>query len=209
MRSCPAFFPFFLLLTSVTGPASARSPADLTAASAVLIEAIAGSRAAIGAGVVIAAGPDWIRVVTAKHVADYGEPTVELGGRLVPARVLREIPGRDLAVLQVTTDWPLFARLQPAVLADPCCAGASLFVWGDDGLQPRVEEAVLNELDPSLPDGPARGRFTIACSSCAPGDSGAGVFSADGLLIGILVGRWHSSDGTTVAMVAEPVGDLR
>ena len=53
--------------------------------------------------------------------------------------------------------------------------------------------------------GRSQAHIALHCAACARGDSGAGVFTQDGRLAGILTGGWEHPDGTAVFIEVEPI----
>ena len=73
-----------------------------------------------------------------------------------------------------------------AALASTRSESASLLRAGE------LDAVILGN---DLPDGPANHRYALECESCHRGDSGAGIFDADGALVGVYVGyfEWDSA----------------
>ena len=93
-------------------------------------------------------------------------------------------------------------------LAERVLPGEPVVVWGEDTNGPRPVRATLVTAHmAALGDAEAPELVDVDCAECRPGDSGAGVFDADGNLVAILTARYHTPDGRTVAVVAEPIDD--
>ena len=174
--------------------------------STVEVVALAGATEGLGSGVVIGRDGDGVLVLTAKHVAVYGVPSVRLGGgaALLPASIVALVPQRDLAVLEVRVPDDVAWQIPAPRIGLPPAPGQPLYVIGDGEHGTILEHASLRSVGPMLEDGPARGRFTFACGTCHPGESGAGVFRSDGTLVGIYIGRFRSvPDGAFLSSVAD------
>jgi S1-C subfamily serine protease len=192
---------------------SVAEPTDAAARareSMVIVSSHIGeNRDAIGAGVIVAVLPRRIRVVTARHVADNGPVTIWIDGRPWAAEIVRTFADRDLAVLEAD-DVRLDTRhVRAALVGEPASSGAELYVWGENERGLRIESARLVSRTYDPPVGfAAEPLVSIACDTCAPGDSGAGIFNAQGQLLGILTARYHTRDGRTVALVGERIDAL-
>lgn len=200
-----------LLVCSVLlGAAVARADSlDAARATAVVVIATAGDKEAVGSGVVVDATPQRIRVLTARHVALFGELFVKIRGSSRPAHVVRTWSDHDLALVEADVDPMHFGSIQPAHVAAPSPPGASIYILGSgDTFDAALLPGSIDELNPALPDGPANGRFTIVCAKCAHGDSGSGIFDENGMLIGILSSAWVTPSGQVVMLVAEPATEI-
>jgi S1-C subfamily serine protease len=198
-----------LTLPAVAPPASAEPSADALRARASMVivsSHIAEHRDAIGAGVVVAIEPHRIRAVTARHVADNGPVTLWVNGRPWAAEIVRTFADRDLAVVDAV-DVRLDTRsLRAASVTDSVPAGSELFVWGEDEAGLRVAGARLVSAAYQPPgEVTAEPLLSIACDACAHGDSGAGIFDAQGKLVGVLTARYHTPQNRTVALVGERI----
>lgn len=189
-----------------TGNEVAASPSD----SAVQVVALAGMSEGLGAGVVVGRENDRLLILTAKHVATFGAPSVRFADSnvLLPATVRFISPLHDLALLEVRVPEEIADYVPVTHFGRTPARGESLFVVGTEAATPTFERASFRSAGPTLEDGPARGRFTFNCDTCHPGESGAGVFAPDGSLVGIYIGRFQSvTDGRFLDSVAEmPTG---
>jgi S1-C subfamily serine protease len=187
-------------------PSFAQSPEAIEKDETVVIVATDRLAKRIGAGVVVSKCGSALIVATAAHNVATGGLTVETqsGARLNVLKV-ETIPGFDLALLTTSAYvGPVFI----ATFGSPTL-GADVHVWGHRLEKPYVESSgSILDLDPLLPEGPANGRFAIDCQSCGHGDSGGGVFDADGRLIGILEGARRDSSGQLAFVQCEPIAPL-
>jgi S1-C subfamily serine protease len=192
---------------SACGVAGEIDAAQRARASMVVVSSkLTATSEAIGAGVVVAVQPQRIRVVTARHVAEHGPVSIWVNGRPWPAAIVRTFPDRDLAVVDAMGPDLGALRVAPATLAPAPAAGSPLYVWGEDAIGLHVEDArLVTTALPAAGTGGRRKLLSIACASCAPGDSGGGIFNGDGALLGILTARYRAADGGIVAVVGEPL----
>jgi hypothetical protein len=161
----------------------------------------------VGSGTIVSVTGTRIRVITARHVATYGTLSIHFddqGLAPVPARILSLIPGHDLAVIEADVAPALAATLRPATIGRPRTAEA-VHVWGSGFGGPALESGAVASMPDELPDGPANGRYGLSCDTCHQGDSGGGVFDAQGELIGVYVGFWSLDSGKLG--VVEPPGE--
>jgi S1-C subfamily serine protease len=211
MRVVPIWFATFFLSAGALAVATPAA-ADPTAAAARARESmvIVSSRMdrrrdAIGAGVVVALQPRRIRVATARHVVDNGPVTIWIDGRPWAAEIVRTFADRDLAIVEAV-DVLDTRYVRAAQVGEMVPAGSDLYVWGENenGLRSASARLVSPAYEP--PDGVAAvPLLSIACDVCAPGDSGAGIFDAQGQLLGVLTARYHTRDNRTVAVVGERI----
>jgi len=166
----------------------------------------AGNDIGVGAGTIVAISGSRIRVITAQHVAVYGPLSLQFDGEAttVPAHILSVIPGHDLAVIEADVDPSFAATLHAATIGRPH-RDQPVHIWGSGYGGPALEAGAVAAMGPDLPDGPARGRFGVACNTCHEGDSGGGIFDASGNLVGVYVGYWTLDSGKLG--VAEPPTD--
>lgn len=207
MRSTPSLV--WLLCSFVAAAPSEGLAFDVPGApsSAVIVSSHIGAHEdAIGAGVIVAIRPHVLRVLTARHVAERGDVTVWLERRPYPAEIVRTFARRDLAVVDVLVPTSVESHVVAASAGGSIAAGQAIVVWGENDAGPEPKTGSVVAPSWSAPD-PAFGvpLVSIACRTCARGDSGGGVFDAEGRLLGILVARFLRADGTTIAMVAEPI----
>jgi len=187
-------------------PSSAQTPDAKEKEETVVITSTDRDDVRIGAGVVVSKTGSALVVATAAHTVAHGGLTVQTqsGERLNVVKI-DTIPGFDLAV--ITTS----AYVGPVVTAafgNPTLGGG-VHVWGNRVDRSFVESTgSVVDLDPALPEGPANGRFAIDCAACDHGDSGGGVFDADGRLIGILEGARRYASGDLAFVQCEPIAPL-
>ncbi len=175
--------------------------------SAVIVSShIRAHEDAIGAGVIVAIHPHMLRVLTARHVVGGGDITVWVERRPYAAEVVRTFARRDLAVIDVVVPLSAQSEVVAADAGGSIAAGQTVVVWGENDAGPEPRPGTIVAASWTAPD-PAFSLplVDIACPTCRRGDSGGGVFDAQGRLLGILVARFHRLDGTTVATVAERV----
>lgn len=192
-----AFYTAGLLaaLLALQLPAAAAETPSRSHDGAVVVVAHGALDDGIGAGSVVAVSGGHVRVITAKHVATFGPLTVRFdGGVAAQAKIVKLVAGQDLALVDATVD-PVFAStLRVAPVGRPR-ADEPVHVWGSGVDGPAFEPGAVEARASELPDGPARSRFAIACELCHEGDSGGGVFTSDGTLVGVFIGYFSLYDG--------------
>lgn len=176
-------------------------------ASAVTVSAHVGfKRDLIGAGVIVGIGPYGIRVVTARHVVREDDITVWIDGVGYPAVIVRTFAHRDLAIVDALIPRDVRERLVAAPIGGVASANDRVDIWGEDDAGPRMERGRIVSTNFIAPgDAGAPPLISIECARCERGDSGGGIFAADGSLIAILVARYRAHDGRIVATVGEYV----
>src|SRR5579862_2857960 len=152
-------------------------------------------RGDIGSAVVVSRDAQTLTLATVAHVVVPGRPLRILdSSRRAFYQVLdvHVVQGYDLALIRVVAQ-PGFP-VQPAQFA-AAQPGEAIWVWGNPGgtfwtlSSGTVQSASAQIGSDPLP------RVTIDCPSCTFGDSGGGVFSPDGKLIGILSSGWRNASG--------------
>lgn len=194
------------LLCAIRTPSFARSPEAIEEDETVAIISTDRLAVRLGSGVVVSKSGSALVVATAAHNVATGGLTVRTrSGELLNVLKVATIPGFDLALLTTSAHvGPVFT----ATFGSPKL-GAPVHVWGHRLDKPDVESSgSILDLDPVLPEGPANGRFAIDCQTCGHGDSGGGVFDADGRLIGILEGARRDQSGNLAFVQVEPVAPL-
>lgn len=189
-----------ILLLAAT---AARGTAyDIALTSTVLITAPLPNGTAYAAGVIVR-DDTFLFVLTAAHVAQNQDLKIlTSGGEQLRVQSVQLFPGHDLALLQTTT---ASQQYPTPVLAPVTPSADELYLWGfPESTSPARAVASISDLSPVLPDGDANGRFTIVCESCDHGDSGSGIFTREGRLIGILTAAWKNRRGVVRMIVAEP-----
>jgi len=195
-----------MLLCAVRTPSLARSPDAIEADETVVIVSTDRQAVHIGSGVVVSKSGSALVVATAAHnVATGGLIVQTQSGERLNVLKVDAIPGFDLALLTTSAYvGPVFT----ATFGSPTL-GAPVHVWGHRLDRPYVESSgSILDLDPVLPEGPSNGRFAIDCQACGHGDSGGGVFDADGRLIGILEGARRDQSGNLAFVQVEPIVPL-
>lgn len=197
-----------IVLATVAFGASATSDAfarDRSNEGAVVIRASGATLDGIGEGTIVAVSGSTVRILTAKHVATYGPLTILFeDGTRASAHVLETMPDRDLAIVEADVA-PDFARsVHAAAIAAPLEADP-IHLWGNgrDDKAPMVAAVGIPGAD--LPDGAAKGRFAFACSRCHEGNSGAGLFDADGHLVGVYVGYFGTASSDRISIAENPL----
>jgi S1-C subfamily serine protease len=166
-------------------------------------------KASVGAGVLIARDRESLTIVTAAHAITTADALRILDTTrrsYYDVLDLRTLPDYDLAIIRVraqagfTADAPRMAS--PAT-------GEAVWLWGHpgDGFWLAASGSVL-DASAQLRGEVGNPRITIACAECAHGDSGSGVFDAQGRLLGILTKGWIAPDGSVRFLEVEPVSVL-
>jgi S1-C subfamily serine protease len=186
----------FALLGSLGTSATAATGPDRGQDGAVVVRVHGPVDDGLGAGAIVGISGSTVRVLTAKHVATMpGRIGVYFAdGREAPAHIVKLVPNRDLALVDADVDPAYATTLHAAPVGRPR-PHSLVHVWGSGYDGAPLEPGAVNTLATQLPDGPANGRFEIACRLCHEGDSGAGVFTSDGTLVGIFIGYFEMDDG--------------
>lgn len=165
-----------------------------------------GTMRGTGAGTVIDVFGEHVRILTAKHVAVFGNLVVRFNPTTsFPAHVVDLEEGHDVAVIEAIVPLRTASEL-PVATAGVAREDEQVVIAGTDanGLPDR-ESAQVTQTRGELPDGPANGRFALSCALCHVGDSGAGVFDSTGALVGVYVGFWTYDDGDRVSVAENPM----
>jgi len=187
-------------------PAAALA-SDRSGDGAVVVLAHVPGTNGIGAGTIVALNGTTVRVLTANHVAAFGTLQVRFeDGTTVPARILSQFPTRDLAIIEAEVDPSLAATLHAAPVAAPRSHEA-VHIWGSGFNGPAYETGAVSALGTPMPDGPANGRFALGCEACHQGDSGGGVFDAQGELVGVFVGYFVFDSGPKLSVAELPLAE--
>ncbi len=176
---------------------------------AVGVTALTKTLRGTGQGTIVSISGNDVRVVTAKHVATFGALSIQFDSRTsVPARILALIPNHDVAVIEATVDGFITSRFRAA---HPAAAAGreAVHVWSIRDHVTAYKDASVTETGGALPDGPAKGRFEVACNACGLGDSGAGVFDARGDFVGVYVGYYTYDNGERKGVAEAPVDAVR
>jgi serine protease Do len=188
-----------LLLLCLTFPLAAQTP------PCVKVQRAAGAGMAnVGSGTCVSSDGAVTEILTCWHVVPDTSREVKVltGGKWYAAEFVRADPATDLALLRVRANLPcaIMAKLDPPV-------NAWLWQWGHPGGGPPVMKAgqVRGE-GTSYTGGWRRPSLEVGTPSVG-GDSGAGLFNADGHLTGVAssvpdIGR------PSFTMVVRP-GDVR
>lgn len=163
---------------------------------------------AIGAGVIVARRPYVLRVLTARHVADRGAVTVWIERRPFPAEIVRTFADRDVAVVDAIVPEDVRQRAAAAIAGSTVRPGDPISIWGENAGSADIKagNVVAARWTPSGGP-PTVPLLRIDCAACRRGDSGGGIFDAQGRLLGIIVARYARADGTTLATVGERIDE--
>lgn len=170
---------------------------------------LGGGRANIASGVVVGRLGDVLTIATAAHAVDLAHPLRILDtSRHQYYQVIdvRDVPGYDLALIRV--------RAQAAFPVQPpefgsASPGEPIWVWGNPGQSFwELSRGVVTDPNTQIPGPPKPARIAIDCASCSFGDSGSGVFAADGKLLGILSSGWRDRNGRTLFIEVEPIAPI-
>jgi hypothetical protein len=197
-----------LALAGLIVAPNASAAAEPRSEGAVGVTALTTTQRGSGQGTIVSISGNDVRIVTAKHVAVFGALTVQLNGRSTPARILALIPNHDVAVIEATVDASITSKFRAALPAMPT-GHEPVHLWGGRGSGIAYKAASVTETGGALPDGPAKGRFEVACNACAIGDSGSGVFDGRGNLVGIYVGYYTYDSGERVGVAEAPADAMR
>lgn len=202
----------FVLLAAAapTARADDTALAQSRAQTFVVQVAFDDERGAIGAGVLVARDGDVLTIATAAHVVTQkGTLQILDVTRRIYYRVLdvQTLPDYDLAFIQVIAS-DQFAVV-PAQIASPV-TGEPVAVWGNtgDGFWVLAGGSVL-QTSARIPGVFGSPRITISCQTCTFGDSGSGVFDAQGRLLGILTRAWRKKNGPVLFIEVEPASLIR
>jgi hypothetical protein len=163
------------------------------------------SGANIGSAVVVASNDNVLTLVTAAHVLLPKSTTRILDrSRAAFYTVLetRVLPDYDLAFLRV--------RAQRNFPVTPprfgvASAGEAVYLWGNPGDSYwAMADGAVDRTAASLPGERGDPRITILCAKCDHGDSGSGVFDAQGALLGILTAGWKDRLGNVAFLEVQP-----
>ncbi|GAC1651690.1 MAG: hypothetical protein NVS9B12_00270 [Vulcanimicrobiaceae bacterium] len=204
MQSTAALLAFALAWTLLTPSALATSAAR---SSVVLVSGSTPSGIRAFASGVIVGTNAGLRVATAAHVAKLDDLEVQTqSGESLRVTGSEFISGYDLAVLQTVKT---AAQYTPARRALSATNEDSAEVWGYGAQSvPRMVPAVILSISLRFPGSEALPKLAFACDRCEHGDSGAGIFSADGALIGILAARWSDRGSRLSIMEGEPASAI-
>jgi S1-C subfamily serine protease len=178
----------------------AATATDLPTDGAVVVQGHIPGFIALGAGTIISETSTTIRVITANHVATKGTLTIRLpDGSNAQARIVVQFPASDLAIIEAPISAAQAAIARPAQVAAPR-SNEPVRILGGSNAGPALEVASIAHVGQDLPDGPANGRYAVDCNTCHRGDSGGGVFDANGDLVGVYVGYFEMDDKTRVSV---------
>jgi hypothetical protein len=185
------------------------APAD-SRGDTVIVIAMSAHLQGTGAGTVVLVSGEHVRIVTAKHVAEFGSLSVRFAEEGdVPARIVALIPNQDVAVIEAVMPPSEAARLQAAKLGTARPRETVVVRGAQPDGRPDVEAAAVERTDEPMPGAVTRGGYGLACDLCHHGDSGAGVFNAAGALIGVYIGFWTYDSGERVGLAELPTSAVQ
>ena len=188
-------------------PADVGTAQDTTKAQTFVVQSMVDEkRAEIGSGVVVSRDGDVLTLATAAHLVNQGADSLRIldlsRHSFYQVVDIRTIAGYDLALIRIRAQSGF--RIEPAGLATPV-PGEAVWVWGNPGTSFwTLSPGTIQTVDASLP-GQTTHRITMICNTCGVGDSGSGVFSTDGKLIGILAAGWRAKNGPVMFIEVQPV----
>jgi len=193
-------------LFALVAPATAQA-ANRASDGAVVVLVASPGHAGIGSGTILAVNGTEVRVLTANHVATFGSPSLRFDdGTVVPAHVVMQNAGHDLAIIAANVDPARAAKLHPATVAAPH-SNEAVHIWGSGYGGPAFETGAIAAVGAEMPDGPANGRYALGCDTCHQGDSGGGIFNAQGQLVGVYVGYFVMDSGPRISVAEVPTPD--
>lgn len=157
---------------------------------------------AIGSAVVVGRDGDVLTLATAAHVVSQkGTLRILDASRHAYYAVVHVhlLSDYDLALIRVRAQNSFPAA--PASFAQPV-AGEAVWIWGHTGSGFwELARGHVRETDAKIPGVFGSPRITIDCAACSYGDSGSGVFDAQGNLLGILTRAWSKANGGPVLFI--------
>ena len=164
-------------------------------------------RAEIGSGVVVSRDGDVLTLATAAHIVSQGSESLRIldlsRQSFYQVIDIRTIAGYDLALIRIRAQSGF--PVEPAGLAAPV-PGEPVWVWGNPGNSFwTLSPGTIQTVDTRILNQAADHRITMSCDTCSFGDSGAGVFTTDGKLIGILTAGWRVKNGPVLFIEVQPV----
>jgi serine protease Do len=188
-------------------PATAQA-ADRSSDGAVVVLASTATEHGFGSGTIVAKSGIVVRVLTANHVATHGTLSLRFDdGAVFPAHILTQFPDRDLALIEASVDPARAANLHVAPVAAPR-SHELVHIWGSGVNGPAFETGAIASVGAEMPDGPANGRYALGCATCHQGDSGGGIFDAQGDLVGVYLGYFIMGSGPNVSVAELPGNDV-
>lgn len=199
------------LLAAAAARADDSALAQARAQTFVVQVAFGPEHGEIGAGVLVDRDGDVLTIVTAAHiVTQHGTLEILDTTRRNFYHVLniRTLPDYDLAFIRVQAQ-DTFA-VTPASIAPPR-AGEPIWVWGHTGNAFwKLATGSVRDTSAHIPGLFGSPRITIDCAACAHGDSGSGVFDAQGQLLGIVTRAWSKKGGGPILYIeVEPAALIR
>ncbi len=200
---------FITTILASTTCALASPVTDRTKLQTVIVANTKDNLRALGSGVIIGTTKNGLRILCAAHTTAFGGTltvTTSDGQTLNLSERPQLIEGHDLAILTTSMPHGIF---HAATLGSPDLTAGALHVWGHaGGALYTLSAATIQDLAPKISDNPHSGEFAIHCDTCTVGDSGSGVFDADGHLVGIVTGAIIAESGAVLMTVAESVSPL-
>ncbi|HKU68053.1 MAG TPA: serine protease [Candidatus Baltobacteraceae bacterium] len=182
----------------------AAAPADQSRRQTFVVQVCdgAGHASAIGAGVVVARDADTLTLATAAHVIEqHGTPRILDQSRTSYYEVLgvQTVPDYDLALVRVRAHADFDVAPPAPALPEN---GEPVWIWGHTGTGFwRLATGTVRDAVAQIPGTSGGSRITIECETCSHGDSGSGVFDAQGRLLGILTRAWSMKGGGPVLFI--------
>ncbi len=180
---------------------ASTAPADRAHTLTVVVEAMLDARrAAIGTGVIIAQSGDIVTVATAAHIIAPGHVRVIDDRRDEMTVLSTRVIGNDLATITARIANRRQFEIAPLGRAE---RDGAVFLYGHpaSGFW-QIADATIIDAPPNVPDGSGIDGFMIQCTTCEHGNSGSGIFTSDGVLLGILTAAWRDSSGAIHAIEA-------
>lgn len=148
-------------------------------------------------------------VLTAAHVVAPGGPIeVSLGGVGRPADLVAYDPQRDLALVRPSAS---LGAVPPAPTTAALAEGDTAQIIGgatSGDVSATVAEVVIVEMDDVRSPTRSTRRAYLTEAETAPGDSGAGLYDADGRLIGLLFAVSTTDEARSWVTAASEIDDF-
>lgn len=203
MRNAYVAFGIFVLSVFLVGRAAAAQ--NLLSATVVIQAEARNGHIQTGAGVIVSDDGVSLRIVSAGHI--FRESTDGHVGFYVQGSGLCCVLSIQEVHLDTTDDLAVVTVAKPAGLDDSAASlskaapslGEKLTITGNPNGKLFVASSGT-----VVSTGVAKYGFAFDCDTCGPGDSGGGIFNAQGQLIGVLLGvtSFTNSQGQVVLLNA-------